>query len=47
MEELPDPAWGMEILVRPDSVGATHDFVNVLRELQIHFSFGFDLRCPP
>jgi hypothetical protein len=43
LEQLPDPAWGMEILARADSGGATHDFVNVLRELQIRFSCGFDL----
>ena len=43
LEQLPDPAWGMEILARADSGGATHDFVDVLRELQIRFSCGFDL----
>jgi Transposase DDE domain group 1 len=32
LEQLPDPAWGMEILARADSGGATHDFVNELRE---------------
>ncbi|HEX4621981.1 MAG TPA: IS1380 family transposase, partial [Myxococcaceae bacterium] len=46
LEQLPDPAWGMEILARADSGGATHDFVNVLRELQIRFSCGFDLTEP-
>ena len=46
LEQLPDPAWGMEILARADSSGATHDFVDVLRELQIRFSFGFDLIEP-
>ena len=46
LEQLPDPAWGMEILARADSGGATHDFVNVLRELQMRFSCGFDLTEP-
>jgi hypothetical protein len=46
LEQLPDRAWGMEILVRADSGGATHEFVNALRELQIKFSVGFDLTGP-
>ena len=33
LEQLPEPGWGMEILARADSGGATHDFVNALREL--------------
>jgi Transposase DDE domain group 1 len=43
MEQLPEPAWGMEILARADSGGATHDFVNELRALEIRFSISFDL----
>jgi hypothetical protein len=46
LEQLPEPAWGMEILARADSGGATHDFVNALHELAIRFSFGFDLIEP-
>src|SRR5262249_23097529 len=46
LAQLPEPAWGMEILARADSSGATHDFVNALRELEIRFSFGFDLIEP-
>jgi hypothetical protein len=46
MGQLPDPAWGMEILARADTGGATHDFVNALRELQIRFSISFDLIEP-
>jgi hypothetical protein len=38
MEQLPEPAWGMEILGRADSGGATHDFVNDLRAFEIRFS---------
>jgi hypothetical protein len=32
LEQLPEQAWGMEILARAESGGATHDFVNALRE---------------
>jgi Transposase DDE domain group 1 len=46
MAQLPDPGWGMEILARADSGGATHDFVNALRALQIRFSISFDLTEP-
>lgn len=46
LDQLPEAAWGMEILARADSGGTTHDFVDVLRELQIRFSFGFDLTEP-
>jgi len=38
MGQLPDSAWGMEILARADSGGATHDFVNELRAFEIRFS---------
>ncbi len=37
MGQLPEPAWGMEILARADSGGATHDFVNELRAFEIRF----------
>lgn len=46
LAQLPEPAWGRDILVRTDSGGATHEFVNALRELEIHFSIGFDLTVP-
>jgi hypothetical protein len=41
-----DAAWGMEMLARTDSGGASHDFVNALRELEIRFSISFDLIEP-
>src|SRR5256885_1580519 len=46
MGQLPDSAWGMEILARADSGGATHDFVNELRAFEIRFSISFDLIEP-
>jgi hypothetical protein len=46
MEQLPEPAWSMEILARADSGGATHDFVNELRAFEIRFSISFDLIEP-
>ncbi len=46
IKQLPDEAWGMEILARADSSGATHDFLDALRELEIRFSVGFDLTAP-
>jgi hypothetical protein len=46
MEQLPEPAWGMEILARADSGGATHDFVDELRAFEICFSISFDLTEP-
>jgi len=46
LEQLPEPAWGMEILARADSGGVTHDFVDALRELEIRFSISFDLTEP-
>ena len=46
LEQLPDPAWGMEILARADSGGATHDFVNELRAFEIRFSISYDLIEP-
>lgn len=46
VKQLPEEAWGMEILARADSSGATHGFVEALRELEIRFSVGFDLTAP-
>jgi hypothetical protein len=46
LAQLPECAWGMEMLARADSGGATHEFVNELRELEIRFSIGFDLTEP-
>jgi hypothetical protein len=46
IKQLPIEAWGMEILARADSSGATHDFLDALRELKIRFSVGFDLTAP-
>lgn len=46
MAQLPEPGWGMEILARADSGGATHDFVNALRAYEIRFSISFDLTEP-
>jgi hypothetical protein len=42
MQQLPEPAWGMEILARADS----HDFVNALRAYDIRFSISCDLVEP-
>jgi hypothetical protein len=39
---LPKPARGRPILVRADSAGATHDFVNELVRRNLRFSIGFD-----
>jgi hypothetical protein len=36
----------MPILARTDSAGASHDFVDAARELEILFSVGFDLTEP-
>jgi hypothetical protein len=38
-----DPEAGVEMLARADSAGATHGFVNALRERGIEFSVGFDV----
>src|SRR5579859_1628225 len=46
LRQLPDSALEGKILVRSDSGGATHDFVDALRELDIRFSVGFDLTAP-
>jgi DDE family transposase len=46
LDQLPERAWGMPILARTDSGGATHEFVDELRRLQIRFSIGFDLTAP-
>jgi Transposase DDE domain group 1 len=46
MRQLPEPAHAMPILVRSDSSGASHDFVDALRELEVYFSVGFDLTEP-
>ena len=39
----PDPEKKRSILARADSAGATHDFLNALRDRGIRFSVGFDL----
>ncbi len=46
LEQLPEAAWGVDMLARADSGGATHDFVNALREFEIRFSISFDLTEP-
>ena len=38
-----DPEAGVEMLARADSAGATHGFINTLRERGIKFSVGFDI----
>jgi hypothetical protein len=38
-----DPQGGVAMLARADSAGATHAFVDVLRDKGIEFSVGFDL----
>ncbi|GAC1311344.1 MAG: IS1380-like element ISMsm3 family transposase [Acidimicrobiales bacterium] len=38
-----DPDGGVEMLARADSAGATHGFINALRERGIGFSVGFDI----
>jgi hypothetical protein len=44
--KLPESAHAMPILARTDSAGASHDFVDAVRELEILFSVGFDLTEP-
>lgn len=39
----PDPHEQRSILARADSAGASHDFLNALRDRGIRFSVGFDL----
>ena len=46
LRQLPDSAHAMPILLRSDSAGASHDFVDAARELEILFSVGFDLSEP-
>jgi hypothetical protein len=47
LEQLPqDVAENARIVVRTDSAGATHDFVDYLREGRIDFLAGFDLTEP-
>jgi hypothetical protein len=46
MGQLPEQAWAMEMLARADSGGATHEFADALREVDIRFSIGFDLTAP-
>jgi hypothetical protein len=44
LAQLPSQAReGQPILVRADSAGATHQFIDHLRELGVRFSVGFDL----
>jgi Transposase DDE domain group 1 len=43
---LPAGAQGSEILARADSSGASHGFIDRLREFDIRFSVGFDLTEP-
>lgn len=38
-----DPDTGVAMLARADSAGATHGFVDALREREIEFSIGFDV----
>lgn len=45
VEQLPDDCPD-EILVRCDSAGATHDFLDVVVEMGFRFSVGFDLTEP-
>ena len=46
LHQLPDQAWGEEILVRCDSAGATHDFLQSVHDLELLFSVGFDMTEP-
>ena len=48
IDQLPDSAIAddVKILARADSAGATHGFLNALREKKINFSVGFDLTEP-
>lgn len=49
LEQVPPPPEGSEppaTLARADSAGATHDFLEALRERRIRFSVGFDLTEP-
>jgi Transposase DDE domain group 1 len=38
-----DPDGGVDMLVRADSAGATHDFVNAIVKAHMEFSVGFDV----
>ena len=46
LRQLPESAHAMPILARSDSAGASHDFVDAARELELLFSVGFDLTEP-
>jgi hypothetical protein len=46
LAQLPAEAWQRPILVRADSGGATHGFVNALRARRLGFSIGFPLEEP-
>lgn len=46
LDQLPEERWEEEILVRCDSAGATHDFLDKVDELGLLFSVGFDLTEP-
>ena len=41
-----DPAHGLHVLVRADSAGATHGFVNAIVAHGLEFSIGFDVTEP-
>jgi hypothetical protein len=43
LQQLPDQAWEGDILVRCDSAGASHDFLDAVHELELQFSVGFEI----
>lgn len=46
LHQLPEEAWGEEILVRCDTAGATHDFLDAVHELELLFSVGYEMTEP-
>ena len=46
LAQLPTREAAEPILVRADSAGATHEFVNAVRKRELRFSIGFDLTAP-
>jgi hypothetical protein len=46
LDQLPEATWGEEILVRCDSAGATHGFLDEVHQLGLLFSVGFDMTEP-
>jgi hypothetical protein len=43
LEQLPQSSLDGQILARPDSAGASHDFAFACRETRIRFSLGYPI----